>query len=370
MERCVATAGTESLIERSRSNQALSKLVGEAPVFLEAIEHLPEIACADDTLLIEGETGTGKELVARATHYLSPRASFPFIPVNCGALPETLLEDELFGHKRGAFTDAQARRFGLLAQAEKGTLFLDEVDTLTPRAQVVLLRVLQDKTFRVLGSSCEQRADVRFVAATNTGLRTLVEAQAFRQDLYYRLCVFSISLPALRHRGDDILRLSNHFLRRHASDRTPMPQLSPEACALLLAYNWPGNVRELENAIIRGVHLCRTGIVEVSDLELPSMPGHARPSPPEAPQASSGTSFRTLKKQVIERFERQYLVRLLREHSGNVSRAAQAACKERRDFGKLLKKYQIDAKLFLPSKEKASKVAGRPQPSCFQPVED
>jgi DNA-binding NtrC family response regulator len=331
---------TENAIRHLREKQALAALVGEAPVFLDAIGELPAIASVDGTVLIEGETGTGKELVARAIHYLSPRASFPFVPVNCGALPDTLLEDDLFGHERGAFTDAQARRPGLVAQAEKGTLFLDEVDALRPRAQVALLRLLQDKTFRALGSSRERRVEVRFVAATNTPLNRLVEAGTFRSDLYYRLCVFSISLPPLCDRGEDVLSLAYHFIRKHTSDDKGSPQLSVAACATLVAYKWPGNVRELENAVIRGVHRCQAGTIEVADLGLPFSVSLVTCSCPTT------SSLKALKKQVVEDFERRYLTQLLAEHHGNVSRAAEAAGKERRAFGKLLKRYHIKAKLF------------------------
>jgi len=205
----------ENLINRLRDKQTLAKLIGEAPVFLKAIAQLPSVARSEATVLITGETGTGKELVARAIHYLSARVAFPFVPLNCGSLPETLLEDELFGHERGAFTDARTPRRGLITQAERGTLFLDEVDTLAAKAQVALLRVLQDKMFRTLGSSREQEADVRIVAATNAPLDQLVRAGGFRVDLYYRLRVFSINLPPLRDRKKDILSLSRHFLEKH-----------------------------------------------------------------------------------------------------------------------------------------------------------
>ncbi|HYR91465.1 MAG TPA: sigma-54 dependent transcriptional regulator [Terriglobia bacterium] len=339
--------GTESSIAATFEKQALAKLVGEAPSFVKVIEDLPGLACSDATVLIEGETGTGKELVARALHYLGPRASSPFIPVNCGAFSDTLLQDELFGHERGAFTDALGQRQGLIAQAEKGTLFLDEVDSLSPRAQVALLRVLQDGMFRSLGGTREQHVDVRFVAATNTPLFPLIETGAFRRDLYYRLCVFSLSLPPLRARGSDVVRLATYFIRKHEKTGAPSPQLSYSACSALLAFDWPGNVRELENAIIRGVQRCRTGFIEAADLGL--TPAAQSNEPSIAQRFSTGASFKDRKKQLIETFERQFLIEVLSEHHGNVSRAAQAAGRERRDFGKLLKKYQIDPRLFAGS---------------------
>lgn len=334
----------ENLIRRLHDIQILVKLVGEAPAFLEAIGQLPAIAKSEDTVLISGETGTGKELVARAIHYLSDRADFPFVPVNCGALPDTLLEDELFGHERGAFTDARNQREGLISQAEQGTLFLDEVDTLTTKAEITLLRVLQDKSFRALGGSGEQQANVRVLAATNAPLEQLVEEGKFRKDLYYRLCVFVIHLPPLRERKEDILVLASHFLKKHTpADRGPF-HLTPEACATLVSWSWPGNVRELENAIIRGIHLSQTEAIGIKELGL-EVRSTARTDIPE-PLPAGTQSFRAMKQQMIAAFEKEYLTRLMHEHQGNVTQAAYTAGKERRELGKLLKKYQIDPRLF------------------------
>ncbi|MGH7450658.1 MAG: sigma 54-interacting transcriptional regulator, partial [bacterium] len=305
----------ESLIERFRDAQALAKLVGEAPAFLNAIRHVPEVAKSEATVLITGETGTGKELVARAIHYLSARAAFPFIAVHCGSLPDALLESELFGHERGAFTDARTQRHGLIAQAEKGTLFLDEVETMTLKAQVTLLRVLQDKKFRALGSSHEQQADIRVVAATNAPLEQLVQAGTFRADLYYRLCVFSVHLPALRERKGDIIPLSRHFLQKHAPrtawrgvcDKAGSElRLAPEAHEALLAYDWPGNVRELESAIIRGLHLSRTNLIEANDLGIPSAT-ESQLDLPVTIVSTEACSFKVMKQKMIEMFEQNYL---------------------------------------------------------------
>ena len=225
------------------------------------------IARHSATVVISGETGTGKELISRAVHYLGPRAPHPFVPVNCGALPDALLEDELFGHERGAFTDAKARRAGLLSQAEHGTVFLDEVDSLTPRAQVALLRVLQGGTYRSLGGDLERPLDVRFVAATNTSLSALVRAGRFRSDLYYRLCVLAIHLPPLRDRREDILLLARHFLTKYQDGPVPV-QLAADAERALLAYSWPGNVRELENVIQRSLAMTAAPVIVAADLGL------------------------------------------------------------------------------------------------------
>ena len=328
----------------AQKSQVLSKLVGRAPALLRMIEQIPAVAASGAPVLVVGETGTGKELVARAVHYLSPRAESPFVAVNCGALPETLLEDELFGHERGAFTSADSRRIGLIEQAERGTLFLDEVDTLSAKAQVDLLRVLQDKKYRAIGSSREREVSVRIVAATNVPLDQLMRSGGFRADLYYRLCVFLLNLPPLRSRKEDIPALAAHFLRKHATGGRPALPLASSATAALLAWDWPGNVRELENAIIRGIHLCGSDRIEACDLGL--MPPTSSPVLAVEPTPSRTLSFRAMKQATIEIFERSYLSRLMSEHRGNVSQAARASGKERRDLGKLLRKYQLDPKSF------------------------
>ena len=347
-------AGSESLIRRVRDVQALGTLVGAAPMFLKAVAQLPAAASSDAPVLVSGETGTGKELVARAIHYLSDRAPLPFVAVNCGSLTDTLLEDELFGHEPGAFTDAERRRPGLLAQAGKGTLFLDEVEALTDRGQVTLLQVVQDRTFRALGSGSEQHAPVRFVAATNADLWPRVQAGTFRPDLYYRLCVFSISLPSLRERKDDILSLALHFLKKHARSERPVPALAPSARAALLAFDWPGNVRELENAMIRAAQVARTDAIEVEDLGLPGRPADA-----SAPSPGPRRSFKVLKRMAVEAFEREYLLRILSEHGGNVTHAARTAAKDRRDLGRLLKKYAIDPRSFAPGAGREASQQGK-----------
>jgi DNA-binding NtrC family response regulator len=334
-----------NLVKLLRDSRAIANLVGESPEFLAAISRIPAIARSEHTVMIAGETGTGKEIVARAIHYLSERAPYPFVPVNCGSLPDTLLEAELFGHEPGAYTDARDRRSGLIEEAERGTLFLDEVDQLSYRAQVSLLRVLQDKTFRHLGGAEERQANVRFVAASNACLDKIVRSHAFRPDLYYRLSVFDIVLPPLRERQVDILLLAQHFVRKHSNPDTQSLDLSAAAQSALLANEWPGNVRELENTIIRAIEFCDGSSIGVADLGLKTN------APPEyethldvAPAVTS--TFRELKKLTIEAFERQYLTNLMTEQRGNIARASRVAGKERRDLSKLLKKHSINPKLF------------------------
>ena len=332
--------GARDALERLRRARTLGKLVGEAPEFANAIAQLDAIARANAPALLIGETGTGKELVARAIHYLSERDARPFVPVNCGSLPDTLLEDELFGHERGAYTDARARRTGLITQAAGGTLFLDEVDSLTPRAQVALLRVLQDHTVRPLGSSSEHRVDVRFLAASNVDLAALVSRHAFREDLYYRLCVLTVRLPPLRERREDILPLARHFLLKHALRDRVTPRLAPEAESALLAWHWPGNVRELENAVLRGINLAEGPRIQVRDLGLP-------PGPDPAGDAAITRRFQDAKRDVVASFERNYLTRLMMDQRGNVSQAARVAGKERRELGRLLRKHHLDPRDFV-----------------------
>jgi DNA-binding NtrC family response regulator len=333
---------TNRAIRQLRRKQAVEELVGRSPLFLQTVEQLPAVARGAATVLITGETGTGKELVARAIHHLSPRDAFPFIPVNCGSLQDTLLEDELFGHTRGAFTDATAHRTGLLAQADGGTLFLDEVENLTPRAQVALLRVLQDKILRPLGSNLSQRVDVRFVAATNVALESLMLAGRFRPDLYYRLCVISLHLPRLCDRPEDILLLAHHFLDKHGPLGQEPRRLTAAAEAALETLEWPGNVRELENAIVRGLNLARGEWITPADLGLPER----NLGQSTAVADGIGQPLRELKRNVVNRFERDYLTRLLSAHGGNVTQAAHAAGKDRRELGKLMKKHQLHSEDF------------------------
>jgi DNA-binding NtrC family response regulator len=306
------------------------------------LESAEDVADTNTTVMLLGESGTGKEVLARHIHRCSSRANGPWVPVNCAALPSELLESELFGHERGAFTDAHARRHGLVAQAAGGTMLLDEVDTLMPRAQVSLLRVLQEGYFRPLGAGAEQHADVRFLAATNASLDRMVRTGSFRADLFYRLCVFSVGVPPLRERIEDILPLAGHFLEKHVSNHGRAPGLSDAAAEALLAYDWPGNVRELESAMVRALPAARGGTVEAEDLGLPGMPGRGAPRLlPEPPP-----TYKIQKRRVVEAFEQQYLRRLISEHRGNVSRAARAAGKERRDLGKLLKRHGLDPRRF------------------------
>ena len=335
--------GADNVTLGRRRAQILEKLIGEAPPFVQARQQLSRLSESEAPVLIAGETGTGKELIARALHYLSPNAGFPFVSVHCAALPDTLLEGELFGRERGAFADAHPLSEGLLVQAEHGTMFLDDVESLTPRAQGALLGVLHDRTFRVPGTSVERPVNVRFVAATNVDLGDLVRRAAFRADLFYRLRVLWLELPPLRSRRDDIPLLARYFMTKHAVRGRPAPALSLAASRALYDFNWPGNVRELENAIIRGLHLVDDGVVEPHHLGLPAA---SLASASDARLSEDRPSLRESKRLLVDAFEREYLARLMVESGGNVTKAARVAKKDRREFGKLLKKHGLSAKDF------------------------
>lgn len=327
------TAGEARRRDRSAPVQALG-LVGSSAVFLDSLVTLRRFAECDAAVLIHGETGTGKELAARAIHRLSRRCDGPFVPVCCGALPDSLVEAELFGHARGAFTDAREARGGLVAQAEAGTLFLDEVEALSGKGQAALLRFLESLEYRRVGGSRSHKADLRVIAAGNEDLHALARRGGFRSDLLYRLNVLSLTLPPLRSRGDDARLLADHFLARFARRYGTGPLvLTPATRLWLSGYGWPGNVRELENLVHRAV-VTATG----PDVALMPEPGRGPgPDGGARPQA-----FGIAKREAVEAFERGYLMALIRAADGNVTRAARLAGKERRALGKLLKKYEID----------------------------
>ncbi|MBI4917403.1 MAG: sigma-54-dependent Fis family transcriptional regulator [Acidobacteria bacterium] len=242
-------------------------LWGDSPAMQEVIRAIGKAASISATVLVSGESGTGKELVARAIHYGSARASAPFVAVNCGAIPETLLESELFGYVKGAFTGASETRAGFFQTADGGTIFLDEISETSPSMQVKLLRVLQEKEICMVGATRSRRVDVRVVTSTNRDPQTLVAKAVLREDLFYRLNVIAVAIPPLRERGDDILLLAHHFARKFAAEfGKAVPQLSEAALRALRAHTWPGNVRELENVIQRLVVMCEGGTIEVRDL--------------------------------------------------------------------------------------------------------
>lgn len=317
--------------------QIPSWVVGRSALFADVLRKIARLASHDVPVLIEGETGTGKDVLVRLLHYLSRRAGKPFVPVNAGALPDSLFEKELFGHSAGAFTDAKGGAKGLVETAQGGTLFLDEIDSLSAHGQVALLRFLQDGSYRRVGAAHDQIADVRVVAATNSDPLSLVESGKVRRDLYYRLSGITVRIPPLRERPEDIIPLAEHFLAQiEASHRSPRAsRLGSDLCAWLLGQRWPGNVRELRSA----VEYCF--IMSDADVLTPP-PG--RPDKAEAKAVPSG--FREAKARAVSAFERSYLERLMQQHRGNVTHAALAAGKERKAFSRLLRKYDMKRSLF------------------------
>ncbi len=323
-------------------------LIGTSRCFLQVKSKIPLLSRSKSTVLISGETGTGKELFARAIHYSSERSGKPFVPVNCAALPDHLVENELFGHSKGAFTGALVEKHGLFHEADGGTLFLDEINSLNIVAQSKLLRVLQDQEFRPLGSTKSRAVDVKIVAATNTDLRYLVETRQFREDLFYRLNVLSVVLPPLRDRQEDIPELARQFVARAAEEFGQRAvHFSPDAIKKLVNYAWPGNVRELQGVVHRAVALATGERIGASDLDIPDHEPSGSPSTimAETMVVDLG-GFQETKAKMIDEFERAYLSKLLSSHQGNISKAARAAKKERRAFQRLLHKHGLDRRIF------------------------
>ncbi|MFQ5520186.1 MAG: sigma-54 interaction domain-containing protein [Candidatus Methylomirabilia bacterium] len=323
---------TQRVRESLEKSVGLDRLRGVDPAFVAVKQQILRVAKTEVSVLITGETGTGKELIAQAIHYLNGRADKPFVPVNCGAIPADLFENELFGHHRGAFTDARSYQRGVVAEADGGTLFLDEINALTLPAQVKLLRFLEDRSYRPLGSPRAVKADVRMVAATNTDLRRMALEGAFREDLFYRLHVVSLHLPPLRERVGDIELLAEYFLERHATTHGSW-RFSAKALQALRDYEWPGNVRELENVVQQVVVMNPPKLILDVDLPWPIRPVEADPG---------DSSFRTAKAHAIARFERSYLTSLLQVHGGNITRSAQAAGQDRHTFRRLVQKHRLD----------------------------
>lgn len=322
----------KNIVQTLKERIGLRQLIGASPAFTNEIKKIPLMARCDAGVLISGETGTGKELCARAIHYLSPRADYPFIPVNCGAIPADLVENELFGHVQGAFTSATTSRPGLIEEADKGTLFLDEIDCLPLQAQVKFLRFLQDKAYKMLGCTKIRQSDVRVIAASNTNLEKAASEGRFRRDLFYRINIIPLKLPLLKERQADIPLLARHFLEKYtAGFNKPVLNFSPGALQRLMTYTWPGNVRELENVIARAVVFSGQDVIQEEDIMLP-----------HAEQAFKRESLKAAKSRAIAQFEKNYIQGLLMAHEGNISRAAKEAQKNRRAFWELIRKYKLD----------------------------
>ncbi len=318
-------------------------IVGSHPAMQRVIQLIQQVAGTRATVLVQGESGTGKEIVARALHYESDRSSKPFVVINCAAIPSNLLESELFGYEKGAFTGAVKTKRGRLELADKGTLFLDEIGEMPKELQVKILRVLEEQKFQRVGGMEDIEVDNRIVAATNKDLKQAVEIGAFREDLYYRLNVIIIPIPPLRERKEDIPLLVEHFLDKHRGiGKKKIKGISERALKCLMEYTWPGNVRELENTLLRGLVLCPSDHIEVEDLpeELT-----CQEKEEEKAVAADRSELKQMKKQaqqkIKEEMERNFIIEALRKGEGNIQRSAAMVNMDRRQFQNLIKKYGI-----------------------------
>jgi Nif-specific regulatory protein len=320
----------EELKERFRP----SNIIGNSRAMQDVFDMIAQVSRSDATVLIRGESGTGKELVAHAIHYNSHRAERPFVKVNCAALPETVIESELFGHEKGAFTGAINSRKGRFELANGGTIFLDEIGDLSPTTQIKLLRVLQEREFERVGGNETQRVNVRVVTATNRNLEELVEQKLFREDLYYRLNVFPIHIPPLRDRKSDILLLADHFIEKYANqNHVAVRRISTPAIDLLTSYHWPGNVRELENCVERAVLLSVDEVI------------HSHHLPPSLQSAeSTNTEFHGTLKESLDNLERELILDALKSTRGNMAKAARLLGITERIMGLRVQKHGISPK--------------------------
>lgn len=330
------------LREQLRGTYGFENIVGRSPAMGQVFELVRKAARSEANILVVGESGTGKELVANAVHVGSPRAAEAFVPVDCASLPEQLLESELFGHEKGAFTGAVRTKPGLIEVAHRGTLFLDEIGELPVGLQVKLLRALQERQIRRVGGTRQIDVDVRLVSATNRDLRELVVKGQFREELYYRVNVIAIALPPLRERKGDVTLLAHTFLKKYAQGReVPLKGFEPEAMQILETYSWPGNVRELQNVIERACVLAEGEAISARDLpahlSVPAAAGTAQiPS-----LTGKSLPLKEAKAKWMSQLEATYLAELLRRHDGNVSQAAKAAGIDRKTFHRLINKYGI-----------------------------
>lgn len=338
LDHCRLVRENARFREELKGKDDWSPLVGSSPAMLEVYKLVARVSEGKSTVLLQGESGTGKELIARAVHANSPRRDKAFVPVNCGALPDTLLESEMFGHERGAFTGAVGTKTGLFESANGGTLFLDEIGELGQALQVKLLRVMQDHEVRRVGGTASIKVDVRIIAATNRDLEQLVKEGKFRDDLYYRLNVVRITLPSLKERHEDIPMLAHHFLQKCGAGATRAVRgFHPDTLALLQRYRWPGNVRELENAIERAVSLSHGPLLTPEDLpsaiRQAGTMSEARVEPADLPEDAYLT---------LEEVEKRHLIRVLKETKGNKVKAAKILGIDRRTLYRMAERFGVD----------------------------
>jgi len=323
-----------------KGQEPFQKLVGNSQIMKRLYETVQMVAKTDLTVLITGESGTGKELVARAIHDLSQRGQNHFVAVNCPTLPENILESELFGYKKGAFTHASQDKIGLFQEAHRGSIFLDEIGDITPAIQIKLLRVLQEKEIKPLGDTKSITVDVRIIASTNQNLEEKIKSGEFREDVFYRLNVLPVKLPALREHPEDIPLIANHLLEKHcfALDK-PLKAISPELMDLFSNKTWEGNVRELENVIRQGILFSSTNEIYPRDVNLDGMRNQTHRVEP----AGNNLPYKAAKEQTLKLFNHSFIGRLLEAHNGNVSQAARQCGLERQALQQIIRRYQINA---------------------------
>ncbi|MDX1969410.1 MAG: sigma-54 dependent transcriptional regulator [Planctomycetaceae bacterium] len=351
LERLLEQRRTRQEAEILRRQQELPRqfddFIGSSPKMRKVFETIQQVASTDVDVLIIGETGTGKELVARSIHHHSRRSRQPFVAVDCGAIPENLLESEFFGHEKGAFTGADSRRIGLLEYADGGTFFLDEIGELPLLLQAKLLRTLQERKLRRVGGREEIKVDVRIVAATARDLEEMIRQKRFREDLYYRVNVVRIDLPPLRQRGDDLGLIAEHFSQRFSREMgKPVVGITPEAYNVMAHYRWPGNIRELQNVIRRGIALTQRSMISLDDLPDALVASAGEPSQEDAARPASAAGFFAQREAWVQRFERDYLSSLLKKHKGNVKSAAVEADLPRGTLYRLMKTHNLDSDQF------------------------
>jgi DNA-binding NtrC family response regulator len=323
---------------------SFDNIVGRSPAMREVFDAIRKIADTNANVLITGESGTGKELIARSIHANSSRRNRPFVPLNCGGIPEHLVESELFGHEKGAFTGAATTRPGLLEFASTGTFFLDEISELPLNLQVKLLRVLDDRRIRRVGSNREIDIDIRLISATNRSIQQMVKEGTFREDLFYRVNTFVIHLPPLRERLDDIPLLAVHFLKRYTKSTSKVVEgVAPEVMSVLKSHAWNGNVRELQHVIERAVALTAENVIRLEDLPGPLWKGAEDGVGSPEERSHFDLPFKDAKEAMVESFERKYILKLLAKHKGNISRAAEGSGIDRRSLHRLLVKHRIEA---------------------------
>ncbi|SHK55013.1 regulatory protein, Fis family [Desulfatibacillum alkenivorans DSM 16219] len=340
LERSRLIAENRRLVRWCGQQRAFENMVGQSPAMQTVFDTIKTVSQTDMTVLITGESGTGKELAARAIHSLSPRSSGPFVAINCPTVPENILESELFGYKKGAFTHASTSRQGLFEEANGGTLFLDEIGDVTPSIQTKLLRVLQEKEIKPLGSNKSRKVNVRIVASTNQDLQKRIDEGLFREDFYYRLAVVPVVMPPLRERNGDIPLIAAHLAAKHCKDLGKLPvTLSPNFVSWLENQSWTGNVRELENTIIQAILFSEEGTLEPPKTAPAATQSPSRISVPDL----SSQSYKEAKESILEAFHRNYLGALLKETGGNVTQAARNCGMERQNLQQILRRYNISA---------------------------